>query len=90
MIGLHGTAVVLALLAALYAPRAGGAALLVPLADHDLAGVLRWSDAAGAELLALDSASGRVIVRIADNRSLVSALGAGLLPLAARARGCRS
>lgn len=89
-IGLHGAAMLLAILAALYAPRVGGAALMVPLGGSDLAAVLRWSDTHRAELLALDSASGRVIVRVADTRSLLSALGEGLVPLAARVPGCRS
>lgn len=89
LLGLHGAAAVLALVAATLAPRAGEAALLVPLAGGDLAPTLAWARAEGAPLLELDTARGRVVARLADNRSLLSALGAGLLPLAAGARDCQ-
>lgn len=90
VIALHGAGVVLALTAALVWPRPGQAALMVPLAGGDVHGVLEWAASEDARLLTLDSASGRVIARIADNRSLLSALGAGILPVAARAPGCRT
>ena len=89
LVGLHGAAVVLALSAATVWPLPGQAALMVPLGSGDLGTVLRWADRENAPLLALDSASGRVIARIADNHSLLSAIGAGIMPIAARSGGCQ-
>lgn len=88
IIGLHGAAMLLALAAALVWPRAGQAALMVPLGSSDLATVLRWADTEQAQLLALDPASGRVIARISTNRSLLSAISHGIVPIAARGTGC--
>ncbi len=89
LVGMHGAAVVLALGAATLLPRAGQAALLVPLATSDLGAVLDWADREGAPLLELDTAKGRVIARMADNHSLLSAVSAGILPVAADTRGCQ-
>ena len=89
LLGLHGAGVVLALCAALVWPRPGQAALMVPLAGGDVHKVLDWAAQENAALLALDSSSGRVVARITDNRSLIAALGQGIMPLAARAPGCR-
>lgn len=90
LLGVHGAATVLALAAISIWPRAGQAALLVPLAGTDLSDVIGWAHREDAALLELDSASGRVIARLADNRNPFSALGSGVLPLAARARDCQS
>lgn len=90
LIGLHGAAVVLALSAATVWPRPGQAALMVPLGTGDLGTVLRWADREKAPLLTLDSTNGRVIARIDDNRSLLSAIGSGIVPIAARAGGCQT
>jgi hypothetical protein len=89
LFALHGFALVLALAAALVWPRAGQAALLVPMGHSDIGGALRWADAEQAQLLALDSARGRVIARISSNDSVVRALAFGLIPVAARAPGCK-
>lgn len=89
LIGLHAAGVALAGAAALVWPRPGQAALMVPLGPADMGSVLRWADQEQAALMALDTASGRIVVRITDNRSLVSALGAGILPVATRAPGCQ-
>lgn len=90
LLGLHAGAVALALAAAFAWPRAGQAARLVPLGAGDLAGVLRWAEAEGAPLLELDTSRGRVVARMTDNRSLLSAVRAGILPLAAQGPGCQS
>jgi hypothetical protein len=79
-----------ALAAATVWPRPGQAAQLVPLGDKGLVGVLDWTAREGAPLLELDTAGGRVVARMPDNRSLLRALGAGILPLAANARDCQS
>ncbi len=89
LVGLHCAAVVLTLSVATVWPRPGQAALMLPLGTGDLGTVLRWADRENARLLALDSASGRVIARIADNHSLLSAIGSGIVPIAVRAGGCQ-
>lgn len=89
LFALHGLALVLALAAALVWPRAGQAALMVPLGRSDIGSALRWADAEQAQLLALDPARGRVIARISSNESLLHALAFGLVPVAARAPGCK-
>lgn len=80
---------VLALAAATVWPRPGQAAQLVPLGGDGLVGVIDWAAREGAPLLELDTTGGRVVARIRDQRSLVRALGAGILPIAANARDCQ-
>lgn len=89
LLAFHGAGVVVALVAALAWPRTGQAALMVPLGSGDLGTVLRWADREQADLLALDPASGRVVARVSGDASLLSALGAGILPLATPAPSCR-
>jgi hypothetical protein len=88
MLALHGGAIMLALTAALVWPRVGQAAVLVPLGRQDVAQVLRWAEREQAERIALDPASGRVVARVNDHRSLLRAIGAGIIPIAASAAGC--
>jgi hypothetical protein len=87
---LHGATMLLALVAALAWPRAGQAALMVPLSNSRLAAVLDWAEREQAELIELDSASGRVVARVSNNRSLLSALGSGIVPIAMRDQACGS
>lgn len=88
MIAFHGGAVLLSLVAAMVWPRAGQAALMVPLGDRDLGTVLRWADSEQAQVLELDTATGRVIARVSSHHVLVSALASGIMPVAVSARGC--
>lgn len=88
--GLHAGGVALALAAALVWPRAGQAALMVPLGSADTRTVLGWAAQEDAPLLVLDTASGRVVARMTDNRSMLRALGQGIVPVAASAPGCRA
>lgn len=88
LIAVHVSGAVLALGAALFWPRPGQAALLVPVGQHELADALQWADREAAPLLELDTARGRVIARVSDNASLLRALGAGLVPVAVRTAGC--
>lgn len=88
VIALHGTAIAVALAAALAWPRAGQAALMVPLGRPGLPAVLAWAEAEDAALLRLDSAGGTVIARIPSNNSLWGALRLGIMPISARAPGC--
>lgn len=89
LLSLQAAAIVLAMGAALVWPRAGQVALMVPLGTNDLRDVVRWADRENTELIAMDSTSGRILVRVPSNRSLLMALGSGLLPMAARAGGCK-
>lgn len=89
LIGLHGCALLVALAAALVWPRAGQAALMVPLGHNDVRAVIRWADTEQAQLLAIDPARGRVIARISSNDSALRALANGLVPVVARTRGCQ-
>jgi len=88
LFGFHAAGAVLALAAALIWPRPGQAALLVPLGASDTRELIAWAVREDAPLLAVDSTRGRIIARVADNASLLRALGHGILPLAARAPGC--
>jgi hypothetical protein len=89
LFALHAFALVLALVAALAWPRVGEPALLVPLGFGGANRAYAWADAERAEYLAIDRAGTRVIARIPSSDSLLSALASGILPVAARARGCR-
>jgi hypothetical protein len=89
MFALHGFALLLALVAALAWPRVGEPALLVPLGLGRTDRAYAWADAEHAEYLAIDPSGTRVIARIPSSGSLLSALASGVLPVAARARGCR-
>lgn len=88
LIALHSGAVLLSLLAALIWPRAGQAALLVPIGGQDLSSALGWVAQERAELLELDSASGRIVARISDSGSTWRAISSGIMPIASRAPGC--
>lgn len=88
LLGLHGASVLLALTAALVWPRAGQTALLVPLAGQDAAQVLRWADRERVQRVALDPASGRVVVLNTNHGSLLRAIGSGIMPIATRSVGC--
>ena len=90
LLSIHAAGVTLALAAALVWPRPGQAALLVPLGTGDPRTAIAWASREKAPLLALDTSRGRIIARVTDNASLLRALGDGLLPLAARATGCRT
>lgn len=89
-IGLHACSVVLALAAALACPRPGQAALLVPLGSNGLREAVHWAASHDAALIAIDSANGQATIRLPSNHSLLSALGAGIIPIAARAATCGS
>ena len=86
---LHGFALVLASATALVWPRAGEAALLVPLGADGTARAIAWADAEQAEFLAIDPAGARMITRIPSGASLTRALARGILPLAVRDPRCR-
>lgn len=88
MLALHGVGIVLTLVTALVWPRAGQPAVLMSIGGGDRASVLRWTAHEQAQLITFDSSSGRVVARIADHRSLMSAIAAGIIRVATRAPGC--
>jgi hypothetical protein len=88
LLALHAGGASLALIAALAWPRAGEAALLVPLGDGGTAQVLRWADREATEGVTIDPASGRVVARVSSHASLMRALAAGIIPIATRSTGC--
>lgn len=73
------------LLAALFLPKAGEAALLYPL-DGKTSTAINWTITQRADLLGV--ADGRAIVRIPTTISIFSALGHGLVPLTANGAAC--
>lgn len=87
-IALHCSAVVLGLAAALVWPRAGQAALMVPLGGNDTRDVLSWASGEDVAILKLDTASGQVVARASNNSSLLRAIGFGIVPVAITARSC--
>lgn len=89
LIAVHGIGVAFALIAAVAWPRPGQAALLVPLGESGLPHILQWADREQATLLQVDAVSGQVVARIANSGSLLRALGAGIIPISARAPGCQ-
>ena len=88
LLGINAAGVALALTAAFVWPRPGQAALLIPLGSGDPREVIAWAAREDAPLLALDTASGRVIARVTDNAGPLRALGQGIVPIAVRAPGC--
>lgn len=84
----HVGAVLLALTAALIWPRPGQAVLLVPFGNSGVEAALHWANSENAELLELDTASGRVVARMAPGASAAQALALGILPVVSRSRGC--
>ncbi|MEQ8410853.1 MAG: hypothetical protein RIB52_04800 [Erythrobacter sp.] len=92
MIALHSLALGFALIVALACPRPGAPALLVPLGAGGMgAGMddaIAWVEREDARFLALDTASAQVIARVPDHASLLRALAAGIVPVAADATGC--
>lgn len=90
VMALHAGALPFALAAALLWPRAGQAALLIPLGQSDLVAVFAWAEAEDAALLTVDPARSRVIARIPSNRSLLNAIRSGIVPIATRTAGCTS
>ncbi len=88
----HGVIAVLALLTALFWPRAGQPALLLSLtgdkAQPALAPALTWVAAENARIESIDPLTLRIIVRAPSSASLLRALKDGILPIAANADGC--
>jgi len=89
-LGIQAAIILLASGAAIAWPRAGETALIIPLGANDQRDVLRWAENADARLLALNAESGRIVVHVPSNYSMLTALGSGFLPITARERGCNA
>lgn len=88
----YGAIVVLVLLSALFWPRAGEPALLLPLAakgtQPGLVPALAWVADEGARIESIDPFTSRIVVRAPSGASLLRALRDGMLPIAADGSGC--
>lgn len=88
----HGAIAVLALLTAVFWPRAGQPALLLSLDSGGtrpaLAPVLDWVAAEDALIESFDPLTSRIIVRAPSGASLLRAVKNGMLPIAASADSC--
>ncbi|QIQ86614.1 hypothetical protein [Erythrobacter sp.] len=88
MLAGHVAALGFAFATALLCPRPGEAALLLPLHGAGPDAALAWAAREEARFLALDTASGRVVALVPDHGSLLRALAAGIIPIAADGTGC--
>lgn len=87
--GAQGLALAIALALAITWPRAGSPALLVPLGPDGWSRALAWAAREDATILALDERDHRIVVQLEEASSIVTAIGAGLIPLIADAEACR-
>jgi hypothetical protein len=83
----HVAALAVALLLAVFWPRPGEPALLLPMTTGPQA-ALAWAEREGAPFLSLDTRAARIVARVPSDASLARALAAGVLPLSAEATGC--
>ncbi|NCP14089.1 MAG: hypothetical protein GW858_08005 [Sphingomonadales bacterium] len=90
LLTLQGGAAAFALIAAVAWPRAGEAALLMPVGGQELPSVLNFAASHDVRLIAIDSAKGRVIARIDDRHSIFASLAAGIVPIGVSTKGCSS
>ncbi|KPP96327.1 hypothetical protein SAMN04515621_0219 [Erythrobacter sp. HL-111] len=92
MLAGHSLALGFALAVAAFCPRPGEPALLVPVAatgaDGGLLAALAWARREGTRPLLLDTAGARMVAPVPSHGSLLRALAAGILPIAAGTAGC--
>ncbi|MEE4207140.1 MAG: hypothetical protein V2I39_12675 [Erythrobacter sp.] len=88
----HSLALGFAFAVALFCPRPGEPALLVPLGSGGLGAVTDWAEREDARFLLLDTGSegarSRAVAPLPSHGSLLRALAAGILPIAAGKGGC--
>ena len=73
---------------AIYAPRSGEPAVLLPLTAQPVAQALAFAEAEGAPLMQIDTASGRLVVLAPETPGLLRALASGFVPVATTQAGC--
>lgn len=88
MLAGHVAALGFAFVTALLCPRPGEPALLLPLQGDGASATLAWAAREEARFLALDTKTGRVVALVPDHGSLMRALAAGIIPIAADGTGC--
>lgn len=76
------------LAAAIYAPRSGEPAVLIPLAAQPVAQAVAFAEAERAPLMQIDSTTGRLVVLAPETPGLLRALARGFVPVAATQAGC--
>lgn len=88
LFGAQGTILSAVLGLALFSPRAGEPALLIPLTGQTVAQTLAFAEAQGAPLLTLDTTTGRLTVRPPATDTFMRAMAHGYLPIDAAASDC--
>jgi len=88
MLAGHALALFFALAVALFCPRPGAPALLVPVAAGGIAPAFAWAEREGARFLTIDTARDRAVALVPSHGSLLRALAAGIVPIAADSTGC--
>lgn len=88
MLVAHTLAMGLALAVALLCPRPGAPALLVSVPGGGIGPAIIWAEREGARFVSIDTDKGEVVALLPSHGSLMSALAAGLVPIAADASGC--
>ncbi|HSF13218.1 MAG TPA: hypothetical protein VLA50_09640 [Erythrobacter sp.] len=76
------------LAAAIYAPRSGEPAVLLPLAAQPLAQALAFAETERTPLMQIDSTTGRLVVLAPDTPGLLRAIASGFVPIATTQAGC--
>lgn len=76
------------LLAAIYAPRSGEPAALIPLGTQSMAQSLAFAEAEHMPLIEIDTTADRLVVAAPETSGLMRALARGFVPIAARRVTC--
>lgn len=74
--------------AAIFVPRAGDPAVLVPLGAQPIAKALAYAEAERAPVMTIDTATRRLVVLAPDSAGLIRALARGFVLVAAAKDGC--
>lgn len=84
----QGALVGLTLLMAVYGPRSGQPAALIPLGAQELNRAFAFAEAERAPLMQVDTNTGRLIIIAPSSGSLLRAVMNGFLPISAGPVGC--
>jgi hypothetical protein len=84
----QGVLIASVLAAAIYAPRSGEPAVLLPLAAQPVGQALAFAEAEGAPLMQINTATGQLVVLAPDTPGLLRALASGFVLVATTQAGC--
>ena len=84
----QGALVGLVLLAAVFGPRSGQPAALIPLGAQELNRAFAFAEAERAPLMQVDANTGRLIIIAPSTAGLLRAVMHGFLPISAGPAGC--